>query len=227
MNQFGLSISYEKLIQIENDISRSVKRIEDETGGFAAPQWLCDDKFLSFAVDNVDFNEATFSGKNSFHGTALCVFQDKLFNDNNHQSMKFTRTNLKASNILPYSLIHCDEPIPRANSFPVDLTSLKSSTYFEKVDHTRLWMTSFFDMKVDNESKVLTWSGFNSRCTNKNNPIKNVGLVAPLLRNPPTQYEALLTSLIRADKINVHHNGPGCITVIGLDLQLYDMDHRR
>lgn len=84
-------------------------------------------------------------------------------------------------------------------------------------------MTTFFDIDSTSKSKILTWSGFNSLCATKYNSVKNIGLVAPLLRAPPTQFDALLTSLMRAEKINIHYNGPDCITVIGVDLQLFDM----
>lgn len=222
LNSVGLAISYKKLSQIENDIARSIEKIEDGAGGFAPPQWLQYNTFLSFAIDNVDFNEATYSGKNSLHGTALCVFQDKLNDADNSQNMNFVRTKLKAP-VLPYTLLECYQPVPKPNVYPIDRNLFTSCNYTEKIDHTRLWITTFLDIDAENKSKVLTWSGFNSRCSNKFNSIKNIGLVAPLLRVPPTDYGALLTAIMRAEKINVYYNGPDCITVIGLDMQLYDM----
>lgn len=224
LNQLGLAMPYKKLIQLENDLARSVEIIEDQSGGFAAPQWLRSNEFISFAIDNVDFNEATYSGKNSLHGTALCVFQDK-FKDNASvsQNITFARTILKANNTLPYNLLECDEPVPKPNVYPIDLKSFTSCNYSKNIDHTRLWMTTFFDVDTEDKSNYLTWSGFNSRCSNKFNTIKNIGLVAPLLRAAPTQYDALLTAIMRADKINVHYNGPDCTTVVGLDMQLFDM----
>lgn len=56
LNQLCLAIPYRKVLQIENDLARSIEKIEYETGGFAAPQWVQFGKFLSFAIDNVDFN---------------------------------------------------------------------------------------------------------------------------------------------------------------------------
>lgn len=61
-------------MQIESDLARSMQQIEDVNGGFIAPQWLRPNEFMCFAIDNIDFNEATWSGKNSLHGTGLCVF---------------------------------------------------------------------------------------------------------------------------------------------------------
>lgn len=84
-------------------------------------------------------------------------------------------------------------------------------------------MTTFFDFGSEETSKVLTWSGFNSRYSKRLNPIKNVGFIAPLLRTPPTHYDTLYTDLMRAHRINVHYNGEGTVTVLALDMQLFEM----
>lgn len=132
LNLLGIAIPYGKLIQIENDLARSIEKIEDETGGFAAPKWVQFGQFLSFAIDNVDFNEATYSGKNSLHGTALCIFQDKLDGANNIRNINFARTNMKSSNLLPYTLIECNEPLPKASVYPIDVKSFQSQNYAKK-----------------------------------------------------------------------------------------------
>ena len=51
----------------------------------------------------------------------------------------------------------------------------------------------------------------------------NVALVPPLLRLPPTAYDVLYTGIMRAHDITTHVMGSESITVITLDLQLYDM----
>lgn len=162
------------------------------------------------------------------HGTALCVFQERM-DDTGNRNIEFARTKSKTKltkYTLPCVLPECDDPIPKANVFPVDVASFTSAKYSEHINLTRLWMSTLFNVEGVNDSNVLTWSGFNSRCSKKFNSIKNIGLVAPLLRAPPTQYDALHTCLLRAEKINIKFNGPDCVTVVGLDMQLYDMAMR-
>lgn len=211
-------------MQIESDLARSLQQIESDTGGFVAPQWLRRNEFMCFAIDNIDFNEATWSGKNSLHGTGLCVFQNRYDDAPRNESMPFERTTKQgASNRLPCTLLECNEPRPTAKIYLVDINSIESIDYSKNLEHTRLWMTSFFDVGSETDFKALTWSGFNSRCSIKFNPIKNVGFIAPLLRTPPTEYDTLYTDLMRAHRINVHYNGECAVTVLALDMQLFEM----
>lgn len=73
LHSLHIGISYRKLKQIEADIENSLTKIEDNTGGYVAPLWLRKNEFMCFAIDNIDFNEATCSGKDSLHGTSLKV----------------------------------------------------------------------------------------------------------------------------------------------------------
>lgn len=230
MNQLGLGIHYRKVMQIENDIERSISKIENVTGGFAAPQWLRKNEFMSFAIDNIDFNEATYSGKDSLHGTAICVYQERNEGEHNEQ-VKFIRTNRKSEGRLPCTLLTCIKPLPKAHVYQFDSYCSSIEKYVENQDMTRCWITSFLKLNSEEEEwdqkeVRLTWSGFNSRLSTKLFPIKNVGLISPLLRTPPTKYETLLTEITRCGKINTYYNGDEAITVIGLDMQLFDMAMR-
>lgn len=132
-------------MEIEGDLARSLQKIEDDTEGFVAPQWLRFNKFISFAIDNIDFNEATC--KNSLHGTGLCVFQAQCDDNLGDDRLHFERTKkMKASSGLPYTLLKCNDPIPTAKIYDVDMDSMKSSNYLKELEHTRLWMMTFIDV---------------------------------------------------------------------------------
>jgi len=82
-----------------------------------------------------------------------------------------------------------------------------------------------FDMKADsgvNDTFPGTWGAFNSLLSPPG-PKTNIALVPPLMRSPPTQYDTLYTGLMRARAIATHVMGPESLTVVTLDLQLYDM----
>ena len=67
-----------------------------------------------------------------------------------------------------------------------------------------------------------TWGAFNSLLS-ASGPKRNIALVPPLIRLPPTGYDTLFTGQMRARDIATHAMGPEAITVVTLDLQLYDM----
>ena len=67
-----------------------------------------------------------------------------------------------------------------------------------------------------------TWGAFNSLLCSAGLKT-NIALVPPLIRLPPTQYDILYTAMMRAQAIATSCMGLEAITVITLDLQLYDM----
>ena len=67
-----------------------------------------------------------------------------------------------------------------------------------------------------------TWGAFNSLLS-ASGPKTNIALVPPLIRLPPTGYDTLFTGLMRARDIATHAMGSEAITVVTINLQLYDM----
>ena len=78
------------------------------------------------------------------------------------------------------------------------------------------------NLDVYNENKRIdTWNAFNSLLVQP--PVRtNHGVVAPLLRSPPTSPQTLYTALCLAQKINLRVLGDGRSTVITLNLDLYE-----
>lgn len=91
------------------------------------------------------------------------------------------------------------------------------------------------DSHKPKESKtdiMPTWAATNSlliQCSSRHShhsgppfQVVNTGIVAPLLRRPPTDYRALYTALCLAQGISTEIVGPHRKTVITLDLDLYE-----
>ena len=96
-----------------------------------------------------------------------------------------------------------------------------------KVDKARIIGCLGFqeDSVKINHNASGTWSAFNSLLSSKDRNIQqtNIALVPPLIRSPPTDYDTLYTGLMRARDITIATMGNGAITVMTLDLQLYDL----
>ena len=68
----GLSISYDRVIQISVDLGNSVcAQFEEE--GVACPSKLKKSLFTTGSVDNIDHNPSSRTAKDSFHGTAISL----------------------------------------------------------------------------------------------------------------------------------------------------------
>ena len=73
----GLTISYEKVMEIENGFGNTGLENIESNGGTFIPSTLEIRKRLHFAIDNINFKNDTASGKSELHGTTLVVFQTK------------------------------------------------------------------------------------------------------------------------------------------------------
>ena len=76
---FGVGISHKKLMSIEDSIANNIIEETKNNDGVYLPPWTIQDQFVWFAIDNIDFLEAT-PGMNTLHGTAIALFQTKVSN---------------------------------------------------------------------------------------------------------------------------------------------------
>ena len=72
---FGLSVEYNRLLRVESQIEASVlKRLEHNDGLFLPPD-IVKGRHVFFAIDNIDFQEDTYDGSNTLHGTSMAIYQ--------------------------------------------------------------------------------------------------------------------------------------------------------
>ena len=75
LHGFGISVDYNRILRVEAQIEASVlKRMELNDGLYIPPDLVLG---RLFGVDNVDFAEDTPDGKNTFHSTAMAIYQRK------------------------------------------------------------------------------------------------------------------------------------------------------
>ena len=68
-----LTVPYEKICSIKNDLVIHAKKKMSENGGIYVPPSLSPNTSLYFAIDNVDFQIDTPDGKEQLHGTIQVV----------------------------------------------------------------------------------------------------------------------------------------------------------
>ena len=73
LHKLGISISYKRVIEVENSLGSSIcKRFEDE--GILCPSQLWKGLFTVGALDNIDHNLSSTTAQGSFHGTGISTF---------------------------------------------------------------------------------------------------------------------------------------------------------
>ena len=75
LHGFGMSVDYNRILRVEAQIEASVLKRMELNDGLYIPPDLVLGRHVFFAVDNVDFAEDTPDGKNTFHGTAMAIYQ--------------------------------------------------------------------------------------------------------------------------------------------------------
>ena len=72
--QLGLSVSYDRVLELENQIASSLCEHANEIG-LVCPSQLSHGIFTVGALDNLDHNPSSTTAKDSFHGTGISLFQ--------------------------------------------------------------------------------------------------------------------------------------------------------
>lgn len=72
--QFGLSVSYDQISQVENQLATGVCQHIAEIG-LVCPSQLHHGVFTIGALDNLDHNPSSTTATDSFHGTGISLFQ--------------------------------------------------------------------------------------------------------------------------------------------------------
>ena len=72
--QLGLSVSYDRILELEKQIASSLCEQTNEIG-LVCPRQLKHGLFTAGALDNLDHNPSSTTAKDSFHGTGISVFQ--------------------------------------------------------------------------------------------------------------------------------------------------------
>ena len=72
--QFGLSVSYDRILQVENQLATAVCQHIAEIG-LVCPSQLRHGLFMLGALDNLDHNPSSTTATDSFHGTGISLFQ--------------------------------------------------------------------------------------------------------------------------------------------------------
>ena len=230
LSHLGLAVSYDKVMEIETGIANAVLKQMETTEGVYQPPWLVHDMFVWFALDNIDFLESTPCGMNTLHGTVTAVYQSA--SDKSPTIPMGIERSSKSKSLdeaITSDILPCDKPKPKSQKSVCQLNASKPSTDLNKKKDLA-WIIGCLDFEEhDGPVEVKahpscsgTWGAFNSLLSSTGCKT-NIALLPPLIRLPPTDYSVLYTGLMRARALTIRVMGPESVTVMTLDLQLYDM----
>ena len=71
----GHIISYSQILQYDTAMAEDTLKNLDPQSGAVVPKNLVSGRFVHFSGDNIDIDDSTLNGKNTFHATQLAAWQ--------------------------------------------------------------------------------------------------------------------------------------------------------
>lgn len=223
--QLGLSVSYARIMDIEESLATSVsERFNQE--GCVAPACLKKGLFSVGALDNIDHNPSSTTSSSSFHGTGISIFQFPSASNPGESRPPIVippsgteRHSLpdSFSVVPPVALAVESVSVPACNTVPVQRCVEEAKAQeAEWLSHV---LSKLGNSNVTCEDKVA-WGAYHSSVQQ---PITNLPAVTALL---PMFYEkaatpAMIKHGMDVTRVAITFLNPGQIPVITLDQPLF------
>ncbi|MES9880098.1 MAG: hypothetical protein ABW185_04375 [Sedimenticola sp.] len=198
----GHIASYRDILRIDTALAESTLKHMDHDTGTVVPPNLIPKRFVHFSADNIDINDSTLDGKNTFHATQIAAWQrgpapDDLLK-NIEPSQRSTLSVPEAMEaILPVNILEgTAEPPP----------SEVKAEWFNKPDEKAMCAqkaeakdTAFMIIRHDQQKKP-TWTSFNQTHSSVDPPKTTIGYM-PIIQAPAHEIATLNTVVQRVIQV--------------------------
>ena len=221
LHNAGHSISYDQIRKVDTTIAQNIldnHMLEDTV----VPPNLVKNKFVHLAADNIDINEDTIDGKDTFHACQMVVYQ---MQNNDTISVQPLQLGTKKTLRIPIETQRIDEA-PMVDERPQPTYTSNHEVY--SVDQGS-------DVNKRSEAEILAWllcrrkdaaitsfAGFFRQVSEKSDPpgAKTVVGFMPIINAPAHDPDTLWTVMNKGLKVTCYLN-PGQPLVVTLDMQTY------
>ena len=232
MAHLGMSISYDRVLRLSTQMGNKVcEQFHHEQ--VVCPPKLRANVFTTAAVDNIDHNPSSATAKESFHGTAISLFQHPSFaGEGLSQGTAIVGgsgdTNSRTLNHLPHYYTEVPPvassmmkpPVPEARVVSLDRDGFKGQT-----EEEYLWLDNARQVTEDTarseDSENTSWAAFHAN----RQPPQMVHVMCPTALLPLFQESAHTVAMIRhaMDVVQnaVGHLNPKQTPVLAVDQPLF------
>jgi hypothetical protein len=232
-HKLGLSISYDRTMQIASNIANSVcLRYGQE--GLVCPGNLRKNVFTTGALDNLDWDPSSTTATGSFHGTAISVVnhvsasrpgdaRDPL-TLNGYSPHKTIGSLPDEYTVVPPAFLRNKSPIvPRTNG-PVTPSADAAYEKQKNDEEEREWLKTVTDLIAKEQlenNDMISWAGFHSLRNPELRPKATMALM-PLFSDY-AQSPAMVKHGMNITKGIIQFLNPGQTPVITMDQPLYSI----
>lgn len=230
LHALGLSVSYSRILQLENQLASAVCQ-KAQREGVVCPSQLRIGLFTAGAMDNLDHNPSSTTAKGSFHGTGISLFQSTTsFNKGQKREVitllpqseekDFSLPN-NFSVVPAVSLKESEVEVPKKHLIQTIATNMDTA-----VEKEKLWLKTALDLvEKDKPDKgdCVAWLAYHASQQHESSFEERTPALSQLL---PLFYEKAATAAMVKHGMDVVRRSTeflnsGQIPVIAMDAPLF------
>ena len=192
----GHILSYHDILKLDTALTENTLQTMS-TDGSVLPPNLVKDRFVHFSADNIDINDRTLDGKNTFHATQVAAWQRGPPSKDILNCIKLsTRETLNVSDAMN-NIFHANIP-PNKPSFTDDLQAdwfSGSSDICNTEKKTKAKDLAFLMIR-ENETPKCTWTSFKKKHSTIQTEKTTTGYL-PIIQAPANDLDTLNTVVRR------------------------------
>ena len=168
--QLGLSVSYDRILELEKQIASSICEHTNEIG-LVSPSQLSHDLFTVGALDNLDHNPSSTTAKDSFHGTGISLFQFPTRLSTGRPQVTIELLTTAKYNQLPESYTTVPAVVLKKESVAVpnvsvsDSSAISSGHFKEAILTEHSWLEQAIELIARNEVEKedsIAWAAYHA-----------------------------------------------------------------
>ena len=196
----GHVLSYESILRMDNALAEHTIQNMDTDNGVVIPPNLTPGKFVHFSADNIDINDSSLDGKNTFHATQMAAWQRGPAPDLNLHDLVPSKHKSLAVPDAMNTIIEANvretlrAPVFNAEIHPEWYTEVESENPSAQL--ARATDMAFF-MRRQNQNPRLGWTQHNQfHSTMAPQQLTTIGYL-PIIQAPAHELDTLTTVIKR------------------------------
>jgi hypothetical protein len=183
-NMLGLSVSYDRVMQISNKVANSVCS-QYRQQQLVCPPSVKEGIFTVAAADNIDHNLSSATASTSFHGTAISLIQmsnEKQLVCNGLSSFE-SASDAPSDIVLPDSYTNVSPCILQSGDpkIPKSDCTISYQTDITKTEYK--WLEFVHESLNNAQTANLSWAAYHASMSNAESRAPSVSAILPLFRD--------------------------------------------
>uniref|UniRef100_A0A1X7UZV2 Uncharacterized protein n=2 Tax=Amphimedon queenslandica TaxID=400682 RepID=A0A1X7UZV2_AMPQE len=220
--QLGLSVSYDRVLQVNNELADSVCQ-DFNLKGVVCPSQLRKGVFTIAALDNKDHNPSSTTAKGSFHGTGISLFQSPtVVNQGTCQEkllLLIARKNMHYLIIILYNKKD-DISVPKP---PNDIVANHNNFLHMAVNQEECWIENsikLLEKEVLESDDKIAWSAYHASLQSSSAMIPALNQLLPLFYEKAAT-AAMIKHGMDVIRKSIEYLNPGQIPIVTFDAPLF------